>query len=111
MKDEDSIIGSLTDEQIENVIRTPIFQKGLAYSKLADGIGVLREEDEIYQSMVNSIAAQHGSITTEASVAEVLELFCDEVETFTQPLVEDDSEDGDVDAGELEDLYTEEGPR
>ena len=28
----------LTDAQIERVLNTPLFQKGLAYSKLADGI-------------------------------------------------------------------------
>jgi len=96
-------IEELTDDQIEQVINTRLFQKGLAYSKLADGIGVLRDEDEIYESMVASIAARHGSITTEASVREVLELFCEEVETFTEPLVADEA----ADAADLEDLYTE----
>jgi hypothetical protein len=95
----------LTDEQIERVLNTKIFQKGLAYSRLADGIDVLEEEDEIFESMVNSITKQHSSVGTEASVREVLTLFRQEVSTFTEPLVGDDT---GMDSGDLEDLYVEE---
>lgn len=91
----------LTDEQIERVLNTPLFQKGLAYSKLADGIEVLEAEDEIFESMVKSITSKHGSISTDSSTREVLRLFREEIETFTQPLVEDE----DADPVDLEDLY------
>lgn len=101
----DRIIDDLTDEQIERVIRTPIFQKGLAYSRLADGIEVLEAEDEIFESMVQTITKQHSQVSTQASVREVLTLFRNEVKTFTEPLIEDDAS---VKANDLEDLYVDE---
>ena len=98
----------LTDEQIEAVLNSKGFQKMLAYSRLADGIDVLEDEDEIFESMVNTIAKQHSSVGTEDSVREVLDLFREEVSTFTEPLVEDDT---GMDGGDLEELYVEEGDR
>ena len=95
----------LTDEQIERILNSALFQKGLAYSRLADGIEVLEEEDEIFESMVSSITKQHSSVSTEDSVREVLKLFREEVSTFTDPLVEGADS---VDANDLEDLYVEE---
>lgn len=50
----------LTDEQIEQIINTRLFQKGLAYAKLAEGIEVIREEDEI--SSLDSIRSTSVSI-------------------------------------------------
>jgi hypothetical protein len=97
---------NLTDEQIEAVLNSKGFQKMLAYSRLADGIGVLEDEDEIFQSMVNTITKQHSSVSTESSVREILTLFRQEVSTFTEPLVEDD--DG-VDGGDLEEIYVDNG--
>jgi hypothetical protein len=96
----------LTDEQIERVLNSRGFQKMLAYSRLADGIEVL--EDELFESMVKNIQARHGSIRNDDSVREVLRLFRDEVETFTEPLVEDEN---GVEASDLEDLYAEEEER
>jgi hypothetical protein len=95
----------LTDEQIERVLNSKGFQKMLAYSKLADGIDVLEAEDEIFESMVNTITKQHTSVGTEASVREVLSLFRAEVSTFTEPLVEDEN---GMDGGDLEDIHVEE---
>lgn len=92
----------LTEEQIERILNSKGFQKMLAYSRLADGIDVLEDEDEIFDSMVNTITKQHSSVNTEASVREVLSLFKDEVSTFTEPLVDD--ENGMVE-DDLEELY------
>lgn len=98
-------IEDLTDEQIEAILNTRGFRKMLAYQRLAEGIQVLADEDEIYDSLVTAIQKQHGSISTESSIREVLRLFRQEVETFTEPLV--DADDGETRAGDLEDLYVE----
>jgi transposase-like protein len=95
-------VEDLTDEQIEAVLNTRGFRKMLAYQKLAEGVSVLADRDEIYESLVTSITNQHGSVRSEESVREVLDLFRKEVETFTEPLVDDDS---GADAVDLEDLY------
>lgn len=97
----------LTDEQIERIINSRGFQKMLAYAKLAEGIEVLADEDEIYDSLVNTIQKQHGQITTESSVREVLRLFREEVNTFTEPLVNDDG-DQEVTAEDMESMFVEE---
>lgn len=96
----------LTDEQIERIVNSHIFQKGLAYSRLAEGISVLEDEDEIFDSMVATITKQHSQIRSEQSVRDVLRLFRDEVQTFTEPLVSEDGEPA-VDAEDLADLYGE----
>lgn len=106
MGDDRITTDDLTDEQIERVLNSRGFQKMLAYSRLADGIEVLEDEDEIYESLVTSITKQHGSVSTESSVREVLKLFQQEVQTFTEPLV--DSDGDDMNATDLEDLYVEE---
>ena len=99
----------LTDEQIERVLNSRGFQKMLAYSRLADGIDVLEEEDEIFESMVNTSTKQHSQVRSEASIREVLDLFQQEVATFTEPLV-DENGDG-MESTDLEDIYVEEGDR
>lgn len=109
MTDENRIsTEDLTDEQIERVLNSRGFQKMLAYNRLAEGIQVLREEDEIYDSLVTSITKQHSQVRSESSVRDVLDLFRREVETFTEPLVDQNGDD-DLDGDDLEDLYVEEG--
>jgi len=89
----------LTDEQIEAILNTRGFRKMLAYQRLAEGIQVLADEDEIYDSLVTSITKQHSQVRSEQSVRDVLNLFRREVETFTEPLVdaEDPAEEVDLD--------------
>lgn len=96
----------LTEEQIERVLNTRLFQKGLAYTKLADGIEVLIDQDQVYDSLAESIRKQHSQVGSRKSVDEFFELLVQEVETFTEPLVED--EDGELDGDDLDDLYVEE---
>lgn len=95
----------LTDEQIEQILNSRLFQKGLAYRRLADGIEILADEDEIFDSMINSILKQHSTVGTEDSVREFFRLFRQEVETFTEPLVQEET---DVDASDVEQIYVEE---
>ena len=97
----------LTDEQIERVLNSRGFQKMLAYQRLAEGIDVLREEDEIFDSMATSILKQHSTVKSEDSIREFFELFVQEVETFTEPLVATNGE-ADIEESDLEDLYVEE---
>ena len=97
----------LTDEQIEQVLNSRGFQKMLAYQKLADGIEVLEEQDELYDSMVNSIQKQHDSVSTEKSIRQCLTLFRQEVQVFTEPIAENG--DAEHSAEDLEDVFVDEG--
>lgn len=104
MSDNRITTDDLTDEQIEEVLNSRGFQKMLAYQKLADGIEVLEEQDQLYDSMVNSIQKQHGSVSTEDSIRECLNLFREEVQTFTEPITDGD---GEQSAEDLEDVFVE----
>lgn len=99
-------IGELSDEEIEAVVNTRGFQKMLAYRRLSDGIEVLEDEDQIFESMVASITKQHSQVRSEESTREFFRLFRDEVETFTEGLA--DTENA-ADQDDLEDLYVDEG--
>lgn len=96
----------LTQEEIEAIINSTGFQKMLRYRRLAQGIEVLEEEDEIFDSLVTSITKQHSQVTTERSTRQFFKLFRQEVETFTQPMVDEDS--GVEPPVDLDDLMVEE---
>jgi len=87
-------VDELSDEEIEAVLNTRMFQKAMAYRRLAAGIEVLEDEDQVFQSLVNTITKQHSQVRSEDSTEEFFRLFRQEVETFTEELAaeDDDSE-------------------
>jgi hypothetical protein len=87
-------LAELSEEEIEPVVNTRMFQKSLAYRRLADGIEVLEDEGQVFDSLVEAIRAQHSSVTTEESVREFFRLFRQEVETFTEELTDDEANGG-----------------
>jgi hypothetical protein len=97
----------LTDDEIRAVMETPAFQKSLKYRRLAQGIEVLEEDDAIYRQLVATITEQHSSVGTRKSVEEVLDLFVDEVKTYTEGM--DIETGGDDYSEELEEMFVEEG--
>lgn len=99
-------VDELSEEEISAVVNTRMFQKALAYRRLADGIEVLEDEDQVFESLVASITKQHSQVRSEDSTREFFELFRQEVETFTEELA---SEDDSGDAGDLRDHVFEEG--
>jgi ornithine carbamoyltransferase len=105
MSDPDIDIDELTDEEIEEVIRTSAFQKSLKYRRLAQGIEVLEADDAIYNQLVATITQEHSSVNTRGSIEEALDLFVEEVKTYTEGMdIADDEHDGDLD-----DIFVEEG--
>ncbi|MEA5387262.1 hypothetical protein VB779_09490 [Haloarculaceae archaeon H-GB11] len=85
----------LTDDEIEAIINTRMFQKALAYRRLADGIEVLEDEDQVFDSLVTSITKQHSQVRSESSTEEFFRLFRQEVETFTEELTTEEANGGD----------------
>lgn len=94
----------LTDDEIRAVMETPAFQKSLKYRRLAQGIEVLEDDDAIYRQLVATITEQHGSVSTRSSIEEVLDLFVEEVKTYTEGM---DVEPASDDVRALDDLVTE----
>lgn len=96
----------LTEEEFEAVVNSLGFQKMLRYRRLGQGIEVLAEEDEVFDSLVSTITKQHTHVSSEASTREFFRLFREEVKTFTDPMVDEDGEETDV---EMDDLLVDEG--
>lgn len=94
MGDSRIALEELSEEAIEAVVNTRLFQKSLAYRRLADGIEVLEDEGQVFDSLVEAIRSQHSSVTTEESVREFFRLFRQEVETFTEELTDDEENGG-----------------
>lgn len=94
-------LDELSDEEIEAVVNTKMFQKALAYRRLSDGIDVLKDEGQVFESMVNAITKQHSQVRSEDSTREFFRLFRDEVETFTAEM---EAESDGADAGDLSDI-------
>ena len=100
-------VDELSEEEIEAVLNTRMFQKAMAYRRLAAGIEVLEDEDQVFQSLVTTITKQHSQVRSEESVREFFTLFRQEVETFTEQLANED-ESGSV--GDLRNhVLTDEG--
>lgn len=99
-------VDELSEEEIETIVNTRMFQKALAYRRLADGIEVLEDEDQVFESLVASITKQHSQVRSEDSTREFFRLFRQEVETFTEELVDDEENGGS--AEDLRDLVVDE---
>lgn len=95
----------LSEDEVQAIINSTGFQKMLRYRRLAQGIEVLEEEDEIFNSLVTSITDRHSTVGSKNSVREFFQLFQDEVETFTEPMVD---EEGEPVAANLDDVLVEE---
>jgi len=98
-------IDELSDEEIEAVVNTRMFQKAMAYRRLADGIEILEDEDQVFESLVTSITKQHSQVRSQESTREFFRLFRKEVETFTSELT--DEENGE-ETDDLRDLLQDE---
>lgn len=102
-------VDELSNEEIEAVLNTRMFQKAMAYRRLAAGIEVLEDEDQVFQSLVTTITKQHTQVRSEDSVREFFDLFRQEVETFTEQLAEED--DTGTTADLRNDVLTDQGGR
>lgn len=97
-------LDELSDDEIEAVVNTRGSQKMLAYRRLADGIDVLEDEEQLFESMVTAITKQHSRVNSESTTREFFELFVAEVDAYTEGVAEED--DDAVAAAELSDLVT-----
>lgn len=98
----------IPDPVLEQIINTKGFQRMVAYSKLADGIEVLNENDALYESLVNSITTRSRNVSSESTVEEILNLLVEEVEEYTNDMAEEADGDGEyehMDPAVLEDMF------
>lgn len=80
---------------LEDVVNSKMVQKYLAYRDLAEGIEALKEDDVMYDQLIQGINDRYGRVS-EDTIREVLKNFVDEVESNTEALKsgEEDEYDG-----------------
>lgn len=100
-------LDELSEEEIEAVLETPAFQKSLKYRRLAQGIEVLEEDDAIYRQLVATITEQHSSVGTRNSIEEALDLFVEEVKTYTEGMDVDPGGEVDAEESQIQDVIVE----
>lgn len=98
----------LSDREIEAVLQTPAFRKALKYRRLAEGIEVMEDDDAIKQQLVATITQQHSTVNTQGSVEEVLDLFVEEIKTWTEGMALETDEDEQNPPERLEEIFVDE---
>lgn len=81
----------LEDDQLEEILKSKMVQKYLAYRDLASGIQALKEDDVMYDQLIKSI--EDKVRVKEATVRDVLDKFVKEVETNTTALEQTDEDE------------------
>lgn len=89
----------LSDERLEQIVNSKMVQKYLCYEELASGIESLKEDDVMFNQLVNGIEERYGRVSTE-TIESVLDAFVEEVQTNTTALEKaDKDEDESVHVG------------
>lgn len=72
----------LNEEEKREIFNSEFFQKGIKYRRLADGLQVLKEEDHIYDRLVQGILSRQNRVESQKSVEDILDAFVEEVEHY-----------------------------
>ena len=78
---------------LEDVVKSKMVQKYLAYRDLAEGIEALKEDDAMYDQLIQGIEDKYSRVSDQ-TIRDVLDAFVSEVESNTAAL---ESADEDVD--------------
>lgn len=94
---KNNLVDDLTDDEKEKLLNSPLVKKGLAFSKIGEGLEYLNaQEDAVFNSLVRNIQQRSGRVNSEDTVEEILELLIDEVKKDVE-LMESDDEEDDID--------------
>lgn len=84
----------LTDEQLEQILNSPIVRKYVAYRSLTDGIEALKDDEGVmYQNFLDGVHSRVGRLSKD-SVENVIDAVVEEVEANTA-FVEDVEGEGE----------------
>lgn len=86
-------LDDLEEDELEQILNSKMVQKYLAYRDLASGIEALKEDDVMYDQLIQGIEDRYGRVSKD-TIEEVLEAFVSEVETNTTALENVDDEEG-----------------
>lgn len=78
-----------SDEEIAATLQSRGFLQMLLYQKLGDGLRLLQEQDALRDAVVSDLTAQHSQIDSEDVAREFLDVFSDEVLTWSEPMFEE----------------------
>lgn len=92
-----SLVDDLTDDEKEQLLNSPLVKKGLAFSKIGEGLDYLNtEEDAVFNSLVRNIEQRSSRVNSEATVEEILNLLIEEVKKDVELMQDDDDEEDDT---------------
>lgn len=81
------------ESELESILNSKMVQKYLAYSKLTEGIKSIKDDDVMYDQLLNGIKSRVSRDLAESTIEGVLQALIDEVESNTDALEEVDDED------------------
>lgn len=86
MSDGEEPLSNMTDEQLGQVVRdTPVFRLAIACAELNDGIGELRESDEVaWDRIVTDTLDGQTRVNAEHTVRKVIDAFLDALESYAR---------------------------
>jgi hypothetical protein len=85
-----------SDEEIAATLQSRGFLQLLLYQKLGDGLRLLQEHDALRDAVVSDLTAQHSQIESEDVTREFLDVFSDEVFTWSKPMFDEIGDDVQV---------------
>lgn len=98
---KNDLVDDLTEEEKQKLLNSPLVKKGLAFSKIGEGLEYLNsQEDAVFNSLVRNIEQRSSRVNSEATVEEILELLIDEVKKDVELMEEDDEDDDRVGTSE-----------
>jgi len=97
---KNNLVDDLTDEEKEKLLNSPLVKKGLAFSKIGEGLEYLNsQEDAVFNSLVRNIQQRSSRVNSEDTVEEILDLLIDEVKKDVELMEEDDADETEVSEG------------
>lgn len=76
----------LDDDELRRFVESTLFRKWYAYRSLTDGIEALKEDDALYESLVEGVKRRQGRVNSRETIEEVLDALVAEVEDNTEVL-------------------------
>lgn len=86
----------LDEDELRRFVDSTLFRKWYAYRSLTDGIEALKEDDALYESLVEGVKRRQTRVNSRESVESILDALVAEVEDNTEvlePAIDDGDED------------------
>ncbi|WP_250864836.1 hypothetical protein [Halorientalis regularis] len=77
-----------SEEEIAATLQSRGFLQMLLYQKLDDGLKLIKDQDSLRDAVAADLTDQHSRIESEEITQEFLDIFADEVLTWSEPMID-----------------------